>query len=76
MNRIKWGKFPSSGLSPEKKEGHYYKGNLFVFEMGRSVKFILAIKDAICNKKMGVNFFPEKRPCHYPRVGEGPREVW
>ena len=33
------------------------KGNLFVFEVGPSVKFVSAIKDAIFNKKMGVNFF-------------------
>ena len=26
----------------------------------KSVKFVSAIKDAIFNKKMGVNFFPEK----------------
>ena len=32
------------------------KGNLFVFEVGPSVKFVSAIKDAIFNKKMGVNF--------------------
>ena len=39
-----------------------YKGNLFVFEVGPSVKFVSAIKDAIFNKKMGVNFFLEKMP--------------
>ena len=33
------------------------KGNLFVFEVGPSVKFVSAIKDAIFNKKMGVIFF-------------------
>ena len=32
------------------------KGNLFVFEVGPSVKFVLAIKDAIFKKKMGGNF--------------------
>ena len=32
------------------------KGNLFVFEVGPSVKFVSAIKDAIFNKKIGVNF--------------------
>ena len=30
--------------------------------MGPSVKFVSAIKDAIFNKKMGVNFFVEKMP--------------
>ena len=29
------------------------KGNLFVFEVGPSVKFVSAIKDAIFNKKIG-----------------------
>ena len=47
------------------------KGNLFVFEVGPSVKFVSAIKDAIFNKKMGVNFFPEK-----DQTGGGPRGVW
>ena len=28
--------------------------------MGPSVKFVLAIKDSISKKKMGVNFFPAK----------------
>ena len=32
------------------------KGSLFVFEVGPSVKFVSAIKDAIFKKKMGVNF--------------------
>ena len=32
------------------------KGNLFVFEVGPSVKFVSAIKDAIFKKKMGVIF--------------------
>ena len=31
-------------------------GNLFVFEVGPSVKFVLAIIDAIFNKKNWVNF--------------------
>ena len=35
-------------------------GNLFVFEVGPSVKFVSAIIDAIFKNKMGVNFFPEK----------------
>ena len=48
------------------------KGNLFVFEVGPSVKFVSAIKDAIFNKKMGVNFFFEKMP----NWGGGPRGVW
>ena len=34
---------------------------MFVFEVGPSVKFISAIKDAIFNKKMGLNFFPVKK---------------
>ena len=33
------------------------KGNLFVFEVGPSVKFVSAIKDAIFKKKMGVEKF-------------------
>ena len=40
--------------------------------MGPSVKFVSAIKDAIFNKKMGVNFFFEKMP----NWGGGPRGVW
>ena len=36
------------------------KGNLFVFEVGPSVKFVSVIKDAIFNKKMGVNFSRKK----------------
>ena len=38
------------------------KGNLFVFEVGPSVKFVSAIKDAIFNKKNGGKFFFEKMP--------------
>ena len=30
--------------------------------MGPNVKFVSAITDAFSNKKMGVNFFLEKRP--------------
>ena len=37
------------------------KGNLFVFEVGPSVKFVSAIKDAIFNKKNGGNFFLLKK---------------
>ena len=33
------------------------KGNLFVFEVGPSVKFVSAIKDAMFNKKNGGKFF-------------------
>ena len=33
------------------------KGSLFVFEVGPSVKFVSAIKDAIFNKKNGGKFF-------------------
>ena len=33
------------------------KGNLFVFEVGPSVKFVSAFNDAIFNKKNGVIFF-------------------
>jgi len=36
------------------------KGNLFVFEVGPSVKFVSAIKDAIFNKKNRGKFFFEK----------------
>ena len=43
------------------KEGQYYKVNLFGFEMGPSVKFVLAIIDAFSKKKMGVNFFHRKK---------------
>ena len=48
------------------------KGSLFVFEVGPSVKFVSAIKDAIFNKKNGGNFFFEKMP----NGGGGPRGVW
>ena len=37
------------------------KGNLFVFEVGPSVKFVSAIKDAIFKRKMGVHFFSRKK---------------
>ena len=40
--------------------------------MGPNVKFVSAITDAFSDKKMGVSFFPEKRP----NPGGGPREVW
>ena len=30
--------------------------------MGPNVKFVLTITDVFSNKKMGVDFFPEKRP--------------
>ena len=37
--------------------------NLLVFEMGPSVKFVSAIKDAILQQqKNGVNIFPGKKP--------------
>jgi len=36
------------------------KGNLFVFEVGPSVTFVSAIKDAMFNKNIGVNFFVKK----------------
>ena len=50
-----------------------YRGNKFVLNMGPNVKFVSAITDAFSNKKMGVNFFPQKRP----NGGRGgPREVW
>ena len=39
-----------------------YKGNLFGFEMGPSVKFVSAIIDAFSNKKMGVRGGFGKRP--------------
>ena len=51
------------------KEGQYYKGNLFGFKMGPSVKFVSAIIDAFSNKKMGVNFFHRKKP----NLGRGVR---
>ena len=35
------------------KGDQYYKGNLFVFEMGPSVKFVSAIKDAFSKTKNG-----------------------
>ena len=38
--------------------------------MGPKVKFVSAITDAFSNKKMGVNFFPQKRP---NRGGRGVR---
>jgi hypothetical protein len=46
-------------LGPVKK-CTLYKGNLFGFEMGPSVKFVSAVIDAFSNKKMRVNFFIEK----------------
>ena len=36
------------------------KGNLFVFEVGPSVKFVSAMKDAIFNKKNGGKFVVRK----------------
>ena len=39
----------------------------------KSVKFVSAIKDAIFNKKMGVNFFSEKKT---KPGGRGSRKVW
>ena len=49
-------------------------GNLFVFEVGPSVKFVSAIIDAIFNKKMGVNFLFGKNAKR--GGGGGPRGVW
>ena len=40
--------------------------------MGPSVKFVSAIKDAIFNKKMGVNFFPVIKT----KPGGDPRGIW
>ena len=40
--------------------------------MGPSIKFVLAIEDAFSNKKMGVNFFHQKKT----KPGGGPRGVW
>ena len=37
------------------------KGNLFVFEVGPSVKFVSAIKDAIFNKKKWGKYFSGKK---------------
>ena len=37
------------------------KGNLFVFEVGPSVKFVLTIIDLFPNQNMGVIFFLEKK---------------
>ena len=48
------------------------KGNLFVFEVGPSVKFVSAIKDAIFNKKNGDKFFVRKNA----KPGGGARGVW
>ena len=50
------------------------KGNLFVFEVGPSVKFVSAIKDAIFNKKNGGNFFLLKK-CQAGGGGGGPGGV-
>ena len=41
--------------------------------MGPNAKFVSAITDAFSDKKMGVNFFPEKKP---NPGGGGSREVW
>ena len=41
------------------------KRNISVFEVGPSVKFVSAIKDAISNQKMGVVV-----------AGGGPKGVW
>ena len=49
------------------------KGNLFVFEVGPSVKFVSAIKDAIFNKENGGKFFFLKK-CQ--TGGGGPGGVW
>ena len=49
------------------------KGNLFVFEVGPSVKFVSAIKDAIFNKKNGGKFFFWKNA---KLGGGGPGGVW
>ena len=46
-------------------------GNLFVFEVGPSVKFVSAIIDAIFNKKIRVNFLFVKNT----KPGGGPRGV-
>ena len=46
----------------DRRPGHYDRGNLLGFEKGPSVKFVSIIKDAIFNKKMGVNFFSGKKP--------------
>ena len=54
------GTLPEGPKSCE-KEGQYYKGNLFGFKMGPSVKFVSAIIHAFSNKKMGVNFFHQKK---------------
>ena len=51
------------------------KGNLFVFEVGPSVKFVSAIKDAIFKKKNGGNFFVRKN-AKLGGGGGGPRGVW
>ena len=45
------------------------KGDLFVFEVGPSIKFVSAINDAIFNEKNGGNFFFVKNT----KPGEGVR---
>ena len=49
------------------------KGNLLVFEMGPSVKFVSVIKDAFSNKKMGGHLLSLKK--NKPEGG-GRRGVW
>ena len=48
------------------------KGNLFVFEVGPSLEFVSAIKDAIFNKKNGGKFFVLKK-CQTGGGGFGKR---
>ena len=50
----------SSKWSINGKVKHYNWTKKIDFSMGPSVKFVLAIKDSISKKKMGVNFFSAK----------------
>ena len=45
----------------DRRPGQYYRGNLLVFEMGPSEKFVSAIKDAIFNKKKFGSIFCRKK---------------
>ena len=54
------------------KEGQYYRGNLFGFEMGPRVKFVSAILDTF-SEKNGGQFFSLKKD---QTRGGGPRGVW
>ncbi len=73
-----WDNFENSPRVPNhgEKKASIYKGNLFGFEMGLSVKFVSAIIDAFSNKKRGAKINKAIFVPFYGRPVSVPKGVW